>query len=701
MDDDRLRRELERRAARAAVPDFVSAVAPRLDSERAQPARVASWAPLAGLAAAAVIVVVLVIAGPRLGKGPAASASPMPFGFGTHDCGSVVNQVYDPSPVLIVDGTGAVVSCAAEHLNGAWRATGANVLVQPVDGAPDQIDVAWQTQECSPERVLLDLKPNNDGYALRVVVDRTGPDGYECVSTLQTGHAIVTLSHPVDAARVSSELILAPDATADLPKTVDCVALAGSGARVLTLVDHTGLVVGCSQVEAGSASTGNVDASNTTDFDSVRYRWLDQSCAGHAAADFEAVDGGYKFAVAHPSPTCAPGVPVAIVVDYQIPMPTELVTAEYAQPAPVLSCADTPYVTVVDEAGVVKSCASSESTASPGTDLVIANPDGDTTALQLSWVGSRCTYEVHFEPKDPYSIEIFNMSKACPLRDVVHTVTLQLTTPISADQITGWSIGGPPASSPPASPIKPTPPAGPTATGHGISCSDVMSLTDETGDVVNCADAGGRDYHSQDAHVSVDASDPRLLHIWWGQNDCTDSFEIRVSPAPSGLPQPADYNISVSTYSEPGCQPMGPDAHSASIDFASPVDASRIRLTINDHRLADPVVCAPAAGLVDVGDGVDIYDSTDLITSCTQTQPSADSAAPPTNLTDSSIMVRWTDRPCGVPIHLFFDSSADGFALSKNGQCMVNPSMTYEIVINFTQSMPAASVDASTVKLMN
>ena len=381
MDDDRLRRELERRATRAAVPDFVSEVAPRLDSDRAQPARVAPWAPLAGLAAAAVIVVALVIAWPRLGTGPAASASPMPSGSGTHDCGSVVNQQYDPSPVLIVDGTGAVVSCAAEHLSGAWPAAGANVLVQPVDGAPDQIDVAWQTQECSPERVLLDLKPNNDGYALRVVVDRTGPDGYECVSTLQTGHAIVTLSHPVDAARVSSELILAPDATADLPKTVDCTAMAGSGARVPTLVDHTGLVVGCSQVEAGSASTGNVDASNLTGFDSVRYSWLDQTCAGPAAADFEAVDRGYKFAVAQPSPTCAPGVPVAIVVDYQIPMPTELVTAEYAQPAPVLSCADTPYVTVVDEVGVVRSCASSESTASPGTDLVIANPDGDTTAL--------------------------------------------------------------------------------------------------------------------------------------------------------------------------------------------------------------------------------------------------------------------------------------------------------------------------------
>ena len=457
MDDDRLRRELQRRATRAAVPDFVSDVGPRLGSDRAQPARVAPWAPLAGLAAAAFLVVLLVIAWPRFGTGPASTASAIPSGSGTHDCGSVTNQVYGSTPVYALDSTGSVLSCALGNSNVNLLQRDGTVTVQQVPSQPDQLAVDWVTQECRPERVLLDIKPNDAGYALRVVVDRTGPDGYECVSTLQNGHAILTLSHPVEATSVSSELVLAPDVTADLPKTVDCAAMAGSSARVPKLVDHTGLVVGCSEVEARSASTGNVDASNPTDFDSVRYRWLDQTCSGPAAADFEAVDGGYRLAVAQPSPTCSPGVPVAIAVDYQIPMPAQLVTADYAQPAPVLACADTPYVTVVDEVGLVRSCASSESTASPGTDLVIANPDGDTTALQLSWVGSRCTYEVHFEPKNPYSIEIFNMSKTCPLRDVVLTVTLQLTTPIDADQITGWSIGGPPPTTVPASTPTPTP----------------------------------------------------------------------------------------------------------------------------------------------------------------------------------------------------------------------------------------------------
>ena len=335
--------------------------------------------------------------------------------------------------MYVVDSTGSVLSCAAEHFNNYLLRPDGTVTVAASPGRAGSARCRLGHEECRPERVLLDIKHNDAGYAVRVVVDRTGPDGYECVSTLQTGHAIVTLSKSVDAATVSSELALAPDAAADLPKTVDCAALAGSSARVPTLVDHTGLVVGCSEVEAGLVSSGKVDATNPTDFDSVRYRWLDQTCAGPAAADFEAVYGGYRLAVAMPSSTCWPGVPVAIVLDYQIPMPAQLVTADYAQPAPVLSCANAPLATIVDEVGAVSSCAASQSagpvTAADG--VLIDNPGGDATALRFSWMeptGSQCTYEVHLsKPGDGYSVRIFTTSSACPGTGAAHTVTLELS----------------------------------------------------------------------------------------------------------------------------------------------------------------------------------------------------------------------------------------------------------------------------------
>jgi hypothetical protein len=255
--------------------------------------------------------------------------------------------------------------------------------------------------------------------------------------------------------------------------------------------------------------------------------------------------------------------------------------------------------------------------------------------------------------------------------------------------------------------VQPTPTADtqtttPPPTPNTVSCTGDVTLTDTTGQVLACSDAGGRDYHSQDAHISVDPALPSRLNIWWGQSTCAVSYEINVSAAPADLPQPADYQIEVLSQNGPSSDCM-PDAHAASIDFGSPVDATRVRLVINDQRLADPVACVPAPGLVDRGDGVNIYDSTDLITSCTQRQPTTDSAELVSNLTESSIVVRWKDRPCGVPIHLMFDSvsRSNGSVLSKPGQCMVTSLMTYEIVVNFTQSISASSIDASSLPSSN
>ncbi len=255
--------------------------------------------------------------------------------------------------------------------------------------------------------------------------------------------------------------------------------------------------------------------------------------------------------------------------------------------------------------------------------------------------------------------------------------------------------------------VQPTPTADtqtttPPPTPNAVSCTGDVTLTDTTGQVLACSDAGGRDYHSQDAHISVDPALPSRLNIWWGQSTCAVSYEINVSAAPADLPQPADYQIEVLSQNGPSSDCM-PDAHAATIDFGSPVDATRVRLVINDQRLADPVACVPAPGLVDGGDGVNIYDSTDLITSCTQRQPTTDSAELVSNLTESSIVVRWKDRPCGVPIHLMFDSvsRSNGFVLSKPGQCMVTSLMTYEIVVNFTQSISASSIDASSLPSSN
>jgi hypothetical protein len=234
-------------------------------------------------------------------------------------------------------------------------------------------------------------------------------------------------------------------------------------------------------------------------------------------------------------------------------------------------------------------------------------------------------------------------------------------------------------------------------TSSELSCGDNMRLVDTTGQVVGCSDAGVKDYHSQDPHVSIDPAQPSLLHVWWGQSYCTTSYDIQVSPGVSGLSGNPEYLVSVTTHSQTQDPNCVPDAHSADIQFSSPLMAENVALVVNGgSRVIDPTPCAPAADLVDGGDGVDIYDQAGLIASCSQVPADGDTASI-RNVTDSSLAVRWTDRPCGVPIHLSFAVTGNGYELSRPGKCLVTAPMTYEIVIQVSQPIPAARLDISTL----
>ena len=466
MNDDRLSRHLRRRADSADVPPLLSSVRYAIET-RPQAAPAHRWAPLAGLAVVGMILMVLVVVVPRsqltganVTQSPSSTSTP-PSTFATgptlHDCGSIAN--YYQTSVFAVDESGAIDSCTAGARQG-WSAGDAKVVVQAMGDAGDQIEVAWRRSElCNPERILIEIRPSGIGYALRLIFDRSGPYGYECGDYAIPEHALLSMSKPIDPAGVSVDLKQVPDLDPlrsdlrDLQQSFQCAG--GAAERVPTIMDLTGVVTGCRQLESGSPSEGSVDLTNQNGFDSVRFDWIDTTCDGPVEAEFQGAAGGYNLAVKQPANACSDGRPVAVVVDYRIPMPVALVTAGYVSPPPVFDCIATDHVSVVDEVGVVTSCAASQSTVSPGTELVAVNPDGDTNALQISWTGASCIYDVHLQQVDVnptrYAINVYNTSDSCPLLDLVHTVTLQLTTPISANDITGWSIGGPPRTAPPSS----------------------------------------------------------------------------------------------------------------------------------------------------------------------------------------------------------------------------------------------------------
>ena len=273
MNDDRLRTELQRRAESAEVPSLLPAVRHAIDT-RPQPVGVSRWRPLAGLAGVAALILLLVVALPRLAPAPAATtaASGVATMPSLLDCGSLRSALYyESSPVYVVDEVGVIESCAAEPLQGPWTSGDANVVVQAVGDAADQLEVAWRrSQLCGPERILIEVASTGDRYSVRLILDRSGPYGYECGEYAIPEHAVLSLTKPIDPAQVSVDTLTVPDPTAPLRRLQQTFACSPEGPNAGNLptilpqiVDHTGVVTGCRQVAPNAPVRTGVAVANS------------------------------------------------------------------------------------------------------------------------------------------------------------------------------------------------------------------------------------------------------------------------------------------------------------------------------------------------------------------------------------------------------------------------------------------------------
>jgi hypothetical protein len=752
VNDDQLRDQLDRRATSGPVPDLLPSISARLDVRQSQPARLARWTPLAGLAAAAALLVALVIVLPHspIGNSPLtprvtpASVSSQPSNapaqtsldamstqefasalqggtlaartvlvdggvvaydgpaiFGSY-CGPygpscVLGQMEGVQPRVIVFGADIAVPSASD----ASVDYGCGLLTSRSAGSSPCTSAYWPlwTTIAPPIRGILVLSIDQTGTVN--YVGRAVPNGDQLPwSAGQVENQLDLNARGLDDAILVNAWLTGLDFPApcaspilafpDLPQTSECGRLSWLADEPAVIdPDFQAVPQSAIQVQPEAFRLYSPDPSARSGDSlqpqravyAVAKRLYGGSCIDPSQPCW---DWSIIGRLSQPAPDLAPPSLAYVPTPEIAPTPTVAPLSNGRE----LSCGST--ITLADWTGLVASCASNvigDTTFTPGA---IVAP----SQIDVLWLVDTCsTASAKFqESNGGYRLIIEENMPSLPSGQVCAGVgeRMSLTVTLSAAVAVAISatVNGQelPTLSPPPTAL---------ATAAAFECGTAIKLMDTTGAVVACSDAGGRDYHSQDAHISVDPGNPFQLDIWWGQSNCAESYQIKVSPAPSGLPQPADYEIAVSTQNQTGCDFM-PDAHAASIDFASPVDASRIRLTINDQPLADPIPCAPASDLVDAGDGVDIFDSPDLIMSCMQRQPSAESAGRVSNLTDSSLVVRWTDRPCGVPIHLMFESSGGGgFVLGKLGQCMVTAPMTYEIVISFVQQVSAASVDAS------
>ena len=376
MDDDRLRRELERRATRAAVPDFVSEVAPRLDSDRAQPARVAPWAPLAGLAAAALIVVAVVIAFPRSPSTPAASTPAPSVGAvqpSVLDCGQLPPYAYLSLPVStvsVVDSTGLIDSCSTELRQGTWPKVDTQAFVAGVPGQ-DEVEVAWNLQHCGPESVSVRVGTQGDKYAITLVLDRLAAGGVACVDTITSKHVLLHVPSAsvagLSAAPVSVAILAPSDDLTSRPTQVECSPEAGAAADAphSTLYDDTRLVTSCEAVEPGGGAF--LTAANPNgDERVVDVSWSATPCEAAPTVHVGKLPNGYFVHGALPKAPCSqPAVAQALRLHLNAAIAASDVIVQFdrdgpttsGQPPARVACTDAPEVTIVDVVGVIQSCA--------------------------------------------------------------------------------------------------------------------------------------------------------------------------------------------------------------------------------------------------------------------------------------------------------------------------------------------------------
>jgi hypothetical protein len=267
MDDDRLASELQRRASGAsprpdwAQRDLLPAVWREIDARPVQ-VRASRWSPLAGLATVVVAVVVLAVAIPRLAPGPFSTAQRTPRDIA---CALTDGLSF---PVAVDDVTGLVESCEVTGPSGAGIGSAPAYVVALGDART--LEFGWIGAACSIGATVA-FRSEGDGYALEPVET---PSRDLCYGGIVLYAIHIQFSDRVDPIKIAAygrgyverpELKPSPTVVplptpGDVASTMACSG-ASSGATV-SMVDHTGDVLGCASELGSETPTQDISVSN-------------------------------------------------------------------------------------------------------------------------------------------------------------------------------------------------------------------------------------------------------------------------------------------------------------------------------------------------------------------------------------------------------------------------------------------------------
>lgn len=308
MDDNQLRDALDRRSvgAQFRAEELLPAVR-RGIGVSPQPTRVARWAPLAGLAAAAVIVVALVIAWPRSPSvsGPAASA-PIASAM---ELQCLVDGA--TSQITISDETGLIQSCSAIPVDGLGAPPA------PGQGLVTSVELRLTGSPCD---ITAPLRFTHE--TARYYLRSSRPAGGSCPASLMDAAVRLNLRAPIDPSSVS--VLLGAAAATQLPiQQFDC------GLQI-TVNDHSGLIQSCEDGGIVDRHSQDPSVSNPSgDLHTVHVWWgISESSTVTAIDVYRTSDDAYYISVVTVASPDSFFRPDAHAVDlvFNVPVPASTVT---------------------------------------------------------------------------------------------------------------------------------------------------------------------------------------------------------------------------------------------------------------------------------------------------------------------------------------------------------------------------------------
>jgi hypothetical protein len=229
---------------------------------------------------------------------------------------------------------------------------------------------------------------------------------------------------------------------------------------------------------------------------------------------------------------------------------------------------------IIDETGLVDSCEVVNFEAELFSGVLVTNPDGDESILQVHWAGNPCELASSFKfsrSGGGYTLEGRTPNVGCIEPLVRHAMRMHLRQPVAADSVTADLR---PSGVPFTTPVPTEPVATPHSALEPMRCSNDFGLMDRADLIESCA---AQEVTWKPDEAGLVASGPTITIIWEGSS-CATATSAEMAIVGDG------YALSLVDAETPGCE-GAPTLHTLTLQVRRPVSTEQLTATANGRTL--------------------------------------------------------------------------------------------------------------------